>query len=274
MCHSKYGTLTLDDLNKKVSANICSTILKKYFTTVIKKCLFLKLNTKPSIDFQCQCVKFLRLCVKENKIHLKQIAIEFNYFQDKKTWLDKYIHQNNSYNLRVEAIKLLLSFLSYSNDIEIQVIVRKIFIQQHTTNIIQSLFTTLATNQFDLIENVLEELLFKVIKNNKYTKSDKVRLFNERNLISFMKLYSWKGDSEKDETLYEMLTEFLKVLFCSTQYGISFYDRTLGIQLASASSVQGVNISVKNLNHLLRINSHGNYKTYQFQIRHILYNFL
>jgi hypothetical protein len=253
LCHSKYGTLTLADLNKKVSANICSTILKRYFNTFIKKCLYLKINTKQIIDLQLLCVKFLRLAVKENKTHLKQIAIEFNYFQDKKSWLDKYIHQSNSYNLRVEAVKLLLSFLNYSNDLEIQIIIRKIFIQQQALSVIQSLFSTLITSQLELIEHVLEELLFKVIKNTKFSKSDKVRLFNERNLVSLVKLYNWKGD-ETDDSLYEMLTEFLKVLFASTQYGISFYDRTLGIQLAStqlAVAQTGPNISTKNLNHLI-----------------------
>jgi len=131
------------------------------------------------------------------------------------------------------------------------VIIRKIFIQQHTSNVIQSLFSTLLSNQRELIEIVLEELLFKVIKSNKYTKSDKVRLFNERNLLSLMKLYNWKSESEsvEEESFYEMITEFLKVLFCSTQYGISFYDRTLGIQLTAISN--NVNISTKNLNHLI-----------------------
>ena len=254
LCQSKYGSLTLNDLNKQVSSSLCATLMKKYFTNVFKKSLFLKLSTKPTLDFQIQCVKFLGLCIKENKSHLKQIAIEFNYFQDKKTWLDKYIHQNNSYNLRVESVKFLLSFLNYANDIEIQIIIRKIFIQQHTSNVIQSLFSTLGSNQRELIETVLEEFLFKVIKSNKYTKSDKVRLFNERNLLSLVKLYNWKGveeDEKNTEGFYEMLTEFLKILFCSTQYGISFYDRTLGIQLTSVGNNAGVNISAKNLNHLI-----------------------
>ena len=94
LCQSKYGSLTLNDLNKQVSSSLCATLMKKYFTNVFKKSLFLKLSTKPTLDFQIQCVKYLGLCIKENKSHLKQIAIEFNYFQDKKTWLDKYIHRH------------------------------------------------------------------------------------------------------------------------------------------------------------------------------------
>ena len=261
LCQSEYGSLTLNDLNKQVSSTLCSTILKKYFTNVLKKSLFLlKLNTKSTVDYQIQCVKFLRLSIKENKSHMRQIAIEFNYFQDKKTWLDKYIHQNNSYNLRVESVKFLLSFLNYSisKEIEIQVITRKIFIQQHTSNVIQSLFSTLLSNQRELIETVLDGFLTNVIKCPNYTKSDKVRLFNERNLLSLMKLYNWKNEeidpdspAAAEDCFYEMLTAFLKVLFSTTQFGISFYDRTLGIQLLTTTAVANVNISAKNLNHLI-----------------------
>lgn len=291
LCNNKYGLLAQNELHKKVSGHICTKVMSEYLNRLIKKCLSTKLNSKDVFNLQIACIKLLKQCILENKSNLKQISIEFSYFQDKKNFLFKYINQNNSYNLRKESIKFLFSFLNHINDIETQLIVRKIFFQQtsidktrstssssspYSANLIQNLFQILIYCKFNLIEFVLEELLLKIIKNQKFSKSDKIKLFNERNLINLLKLYNWRHrhhdssnddtedeedeeDDRRDEedesqnlikeaTLYEMLTEFLKLLFCSTQYGINFYDRTLAIDLNNAANN---NISNKNLNHLL-----------------------
>lgn len=62
-----------------------------------------------------------------------------------------------------------------------------------------------------------------------------------------MKLFEWSDhraerSNKNNQTLLvrQMITEFLKILFSSTRYGISFYDRTLNVDM-----------SPKNFNHLI-----------------------
>ena len=103
------------------------------------------------------------------------------------------------------------------------------------------------TDSYEAPEFLLQEFLFKFIQNEWFNKSEKIRLFNEKTLGQLIKLFEWtdhratktNGD---DQTMVvrQMIGEFLKILFSSTKHGISFYDRTLNIDL-----------SAKNYNHLI-----------------------
>ncbi len=99
--------------------------------------------------------------------------------------------------------------------------------------------------------------MFKLVQNELFNKSEKVKFFNEKTLTNLIKLYEWIDKSTKNnQTLivHQMINEFLKVLFCSTRYGINFYDRSLNIDQSD-----------KNYNHLIfnaliAINRHTNDK--------------
>ena len=126
------------------------------------------------------------------------------------------------------------------------------------SSLLYCLFSSVHTDTRESVEFLLQELLFRFVQNESFNKSDKIKLFNEKTLMSLIKLYEWvepadeksqlkkkeagQAEENSDQALvvHQMVTEFLKILFCSTRYGINFYDRTLNIDQ-----------STKNFNHLI-----------------------
>lgn len=273
---------------------------------IIKKHVLSKSFTKKAVNIKETCVRLLTLCVQHNMALAKQVAVEFQHFNEHKNWLEKCLLMKQTY-LRELCVEFLLSFLKYvgkttasSTESDTQhntnrehiLLIKKIFLNiendsaKHNNNssaksnelsLTYCLFAHVATDSKDSIEFLLQELLFKLVQNDHVTKSEKVKLFNEKNLLNLIKLYEWRhiksGDQgeEDEEPLSEeekleqalqvrqMINEFLKVLFCSTRFGINFHDRTLNVDQSS-----------KNQNHLifntiLNINRFGlmNKKTFE-----------
>ena len=299
---------------------ICAKFLDAKYLTFIKKCLQLKSTAKSKnvIGLQEMCVRILTLVVQESSDCAKKIALEFDYFNQHKNWLEKCLLMKQS-NLREHCIYFLISFFKYvkskssqetkpepvamataaktfatGGDLEYLTLVKKIFLnsgpnseantavagggedgkvtktpardrlsQPASSSLVYCLFLHLHVDSWRVIEYLLQEVLFKLVRNDAFSKSEKVRFFNEKTLASLIKLFEWRdslanklerpashsryfdspvsGD-EEDKTLYvrEMVAEFLKVLFSSTRHGISFYDRTLNLDQSG-----------KNQNHLI-----------------------
>ena len=128
------------------------------------------------------------------------------------------------------------------------------------SSLLYCLFSSISTDSRESIEILLQELLFRFVQNDCFSKSEKIKLFNEKTLTALTKLYEWTdvasgeasatkkreklGETEQPESqtliVREMINEFLKILFCSTRHGINFYDRTLNIDQSN-----------KNFNHLI-----------------------
>lgn len=209
---------------------LCEQLIKKHLNQ-LQICLSLKSTTKNASDLKEICFKLLGKCIETSKLLAKQIAIQFEYFSERKTCLTKII-KTNFQSLREACIRFLFDFLKYyQSDDEFIIIIKKIFFiqtQDTSYSTIHAIFSTINQNSLELIEFILEELLFKIVKNEKFTKSDKVKLFNDRNLTCFMRLYEWQEEENEDrkQIVYEMINEFLKILFCSTHFGISFHDKS------------------------------------------------
>ena len=302
------------DLKANIN-NICSTLLNNYIN-LITKCILMKSSTKKTVELQETCVRLLTLCVNHSAAFAKQIALEYDYFNTFKNWLERYLLLKQTY-LRELSIEFLISFLKYAKvtastnstgptateetgqtheDRETLFLIKKIFLnntnsaenneggshaktehQKSTGNkasthssLLFCLFSNVNTDTRESIEFLLQELLFRFVQNESFNKSEKIKLFNEKTLMSLIKLYEWvdpatvktagnevvtsESQSKKKESkenssgehsdqsliVHEMITEFLKILFCSTRFGINFYDRSLNIDQ-----------STKNYNHLI-----------------------
>jgi hypothetical protein len=289
--NKKFELVDRDEFRKQLN-DLYSDLVETHMG-IIKKSVLSKSFTKKAITTKETCVRLLTLCVQQSFAYAKQIATEFNYFNDYKNWLERCLLTKQS-DLRELCIQFLLSFLKYgkpqtttansaenlANIIEHTnkenlVLIKRIFLGVDSSSLnssvgkktktdlslIYCLFAHVATDTKESIEFMLQELLFKLVQNDFITKSEKVRIFNEKNLLNLIKLYEWRyvqpsyGDEVEEadkETLDEtqknelalnvrqMTNEFLKILFCSTRYGINFYDRTLNIDQ-----------SPKNFNHLI-----------------------
>ena len=266
---------------KKHLNDLCSYLIKNYLSNLITKCLLMKSTTKKTLKIQETLVRLLTLCVSNNVELAKLIALEYNYFNDFKNWLERFLFMKQT-DLREISIKFLLSFLKHikivhsnedniqptnENDLiktsgenrELLFLIKKIFLNTDqdsnssnkksnnnhaSSSLILCLFLHVQSDSRESIEFMLQELLFRFIQNDSFNKSEKVRLFNEKTLSNLIKIFEWKNNDQEDQTLIvrEVIGEFLKILFCSTRYGISFYDKTLNI---------GESQSNKNYNHLI-----------------------
>ena len=286
----------------KVTLNkICSNLLSKYIN-LITKCILMKSSTKKTVELQETCVRLLTLCVNQSITFANQIALEYDYFNNFKNWLERFLLLKQTY-LRELCVEFLISFLKYAKvynvgtpvaneetlaqsyeDRESLFFIKKIFLNTNNpeseskhqnsssksdgkntpksssthSSLLYCLFSNLSTDSRDTIEFLLQELLFRFVQNDAFSKSEKLKFFNEKTLTYLIKLFEWTDTSvkaieksnelEPDEASKEsqtlvvrkMVTEFLKILFCSTRYGINFYDRTLNIDQ-----------STKNFNHLI-----------------------
>jgi len=310
---------TLDETSNKPDVNsdkndaktnlnkICSNLLGKYIN-LITKCILMKSSTKKTVELQETCVRLLTLCVNQSIVFAKQIALEYDHFNNFKNWLERFLLLKQTY-LRELCVEFLVSFLKYAKvinastpiaaneetlgpsyeDRESLFFIKKIFLNTNNpdaesksqssssksgnnnnaskassssfssthSSLLYCLFSNVHTDSRESIELLLQELLFRFVQNDSFNKSEKLKLFNEKTLTYLIKLFEWTDTSVKtseksNDTLEEtssesqtllvrkMITEFLKILFCSTRYGINFYDRTLNIDQ-----------STKNFNHLI-----------------------
>ena len=270
---------------------IITNLLNKYLD-LLTKCILMKSGTKKTIELQETCVRLLTLCIQQHISFAKQIALFYDYFNNHKNWLERFLLMKQTY-LRELSIELLLSYLKYAkvttsgdqsaNDLGEQnpkvsgsssenkdtlFLIKKIFFNTETgsskrneesssksakpnqLSLIYCLFAHVGSDSRESIELLLQELLFRFVQNESFNTSEKIKLFNEKSLSSLIKLFEWSDTSKEnqeepvveDQTLIvrEMITEFLKILFCSTKHGINFYDRSLNIDQ-----------SPKNYNHLI-----------------------
>ena len=290
--------LLTDKTELKSKFNSLCTILMDKYIKLITRCLKMRSSTKKTIELQETCVRLLTVCLNQSQDFAKKIALEFDYFNEFKNWLERFLLLRQT-NLREYCVQFLISFLKYiqtsssssssteqsndqlviSVDREYLVIIKKIFLNDNsaqqqqqlakktsqgkkkaktdssavpTSSLVTCLFSHVATDSIETIEFLLQELLFKFVQNESFNKSERIRFFNEKTLLNLAKLYEWRDKSKhtvarassptnnQTTTVHQMINEFLKVLFCSTRFGINFYDKTLNVDQ-----------SAKNFNHLI-----------------------
>lgn len=111
---SKFELIDRNDLRSKLRDQF-GAVLGKHWP-LLKRCL----QTKPSaaantsVLTQETCVRLLTLSVQHAYEYAKQIAVEFNYFNDRKNWLERFLLVARS-DLREMCIEFLMSYLKYTN---------------------------------------------------------------------------------------------------------------------------------------------------------------
>ena len=112
--HYKAQQLEASDISelKACVGNICATLLNKYIN-LITKCILMKSSTKKTVELQETCVRLLTLCVNQSASFAKQIALEYDYFNTYKNWLERYLLLKQTY-LRELSVEFLISFLKYA----------------------------------------------------------------------------------------------------------------------------------------------------------------
>jgi hypothetical protein len=232
-----------DDLEKVLTINKEADDINEIITTfldsqIVQKCFEMKSSIKKTIVLQEKCVRVLTLCIEFNSTFAKRIAIEHNYFNEFKNWLQRFLLMKQT-DIRELSIRLLMSFFKHvkvtttststtttkptidDNDREYTLIIKKIFLTnnndeenrsvlqntkslkpskggaqgsslQGTSSLLHCFFSSIGTDTINSIDLILRELLFKFIQNDIFSKSDKVKLFNERIISYLIKIFEWR----------------------------------------------------------------------------------
>ena len=260
------------------SALICHKLTEAHLA-LLTRCMLVKSSTPKSQHMHAACLRLLAACVRTSTRLAEHVAVEYEHFGVHKNWLERCLLQKQS-DVRHAAIELLVAFLSHlksettttaeeqattADEDENETLtagyvahVKRIFIPSaasaassvvksassaaSSSSLVYCLFVHVGSDSRASIERLLGHLLSAIVQNTRrFSKSDKVRLFNERTLANLIKLFEWRcrptaaaaaaGPDDMDETMAVrgMAAQFLQVLFASTRYGISFYDRTLNV---------------------------------------------
>lgn len=246
---------SIDDSQKfeLVDRNDLKTKLTEQFNSLLNKNFSLlknSLQTKPSpsnnnsVLIQETCVRLLTLCVQQSFEYAKQVAVEFNYFNEKKNWLEKFLLMKQT-DLREMSIEFLLSYLKYTKtgsslpggenssggDVEdrgmkneYSALIKRILFKTETKtdtksqqnsqlSVIYCLFLHIGTDSKQSIEFLMQELLFKFVQNDSFNKSERIRLFSEKTLANIAKLYEWKdqNDSETEENGFDNIFKIIQI---------------------------------------------------------------
>jgi hypothetical protein len=238
------ASLLLTDKNdlKLKFISLCNLLCDKYIK-LLTRCLKMRSGTKKTIELQETCVRLLTICLSQNVDFAKKIAMEYDCFNEFKNWLERFLLMRQT-NLREYSVQFLISFFKYVHsladksdeetnhvvnmDREYLVIVKKIFLNENSQSIssntnkklnktskkveipisslLNCLFSHVGTDTFESIEFLLQELLFKLVQNESFNKSEKVKFFNEKTLTNLIKLYEWidkskTNKSNNDQTL-------------------------------------------------------------------------
>ena len=111
---SKFELIDRNDLRSKLRDQF-GALFNKHFP-LLKRCIQTKpsQNSNTSVLTQETCVRLLTLSVQYSYDYAKQVAVEFNYFGDRKNWLERFLLMAKS-DLREMSIEFLLSYLKYTN---------------------------------------------------------------------------------------------------------------------------------------------------------------
>ena len=114
-------------------------------------------------------------------------------------------------NVRFSTIKFIFSAFFYENSELNRRILQEL-------DVFHEIFSGLPKDSTENIEFILENLKNHVILSNSITKSDKIRLFNDKNLKFLIKLY--QNDEKTRKNVHNLLT----IVLNSKNYGICFFD--------------------------------------------------
>ncbi|RNA04154.1 nucleolar pre-ribosomal-associated [Brachionus plicatilis] len=237
----KFELIDRTDLKNKLNAITTSLVTNNF--SIIKKNLQSK-SSPGLIPIQQTCVRLLTMCVHHSFDLAKQISSEFNYFNETKNWLEKFLLIKKS-ELREMSLQFILTYLKYVqppfNCHDNLILIKKILLKSDSKSpltLINCIFAHTGSDLVSSLDSLFTQLLYGVVRNQHFSKTDKIRLFSDHILSKISKLFEYEGEDQQHQ-VSQMVIHFFKCLFTSTKFGISFHDKSLGLK------------SDKNLNHLI-----------------------
>lgn len=214
-----------------VGMNIVKKIINAYM-----KLLYSSLYSE-SHRMTRACLNLMSAMVTQGPDSARDFFSQFDFHNKFLSGLLKKRNKQGWPDVRMAYIQFAVSFLIAGDRTTIEQLLE-------LKDFIPAIFSTgIKEDRISTINLLLSSLQTKVVRNQNFTKTQKVRFFNANVLSQIASLYRWDGivdvstDDVKDalqpgeagkHIIRELVHNFLMELCCSLKHGINFYDPSLG----------------------------------------------
>ncbi|CAF1172950.1 unnamed protein product [Rotaria sordida] len=255
----RFLTTLLEYFSRKNDLILSETIIKK-FVSISNSIytIYFMLSSHSTASHLKITLRFLISMIQQNEFSARLIfsLIDFKRLCWKPLFKRRDIR--DSEDVRYWVIKFFLSPLIYQHIDTIRNLIKE-------PNIFHEIFNGLVNDSRHTIEFILGEIRTNIIMVPGVTKTDKIHLFDDRNLKSLIRLYNWTGQQKQkdiiktkkknkfDESLDfdEMEVKessdrnevrrinhtFMMIILNSKNYGINFFDTNFGTSTKNSNPI-------------------------------------
>ncbi|CAF0988647.1 unnamed protein product [Adineta ricciae] len=255
----RFLTTLLEHFSLKNHSNLAEVILKKFISipTSIHTIYFMLSNHSTASHLKIT-LRFLLSIVQQNEYHARSIFSLIDFKRPCWKPLFKRRDIRDTEDVRYWVVKFFLSPLVYQHIDTIRNLIK-----EH--DIFHEVFYGLANDSRSTVTFILDEIRTNIIMVPGVTKTDKIHLFDDRNLKSLIRLYNWTGqqrqkdlvktkkkknqpeealdleemeveDSTDRDEVRRIIHTFMMIVLNSKNYGINFFDPHFGTITTAKSS--------------------------------------
>ncbi|CAF3652565.1 unnamed protein product [Rotaria sp. Silwood1] len=246
----RFLTTLLEYFSKTNNLILSEIIIKKFIsiTNSIHTVYFMLSNHSTASHLKIT-LRFLLSMIQQNEFSARLIFSLIDFKRSCWKPLFKRRDIRDIEDVRYLTIKFFLSPLVYQHIDTIKNLIKE-------QNIFHEIFNGLVNDSRHTVEFILNEIRTNIIMVTGITKTDKIHLFDDRNLKSLIRLYNWTGqqkqkdiikikkknkfnesldfeemevedNSDRDE-VRRLIHTFMMIILNSKNYGINFFDATFG----------------------------------------------
>ncbi|CAF1184286.1 unnamed protein product [Rotaria sp. Silwood1] len=255
----RFLTTLLEYFSKTNNLILSEIIIKKFIsiTNSIHTVYFMLSNHSTASHLKIT-LRFLLSMIQQNEFSARLIFSLIDFKRSCWKPLFKRRDIRDIEDVRYLTIKFFLSPLVYQHIDTIKNLIKE-------QNIFHEIFNGLVNDSRHTVEFILNEIRTNIIMVTGITKTDKIHLFDDRNLKSLIRLYNWTGqqkqkdiikikkknkfnesldfeemevedNSDRDE-VRRLIHTFMMIILNSKNYGINFFDATFGTSTKNSNPI-------------------------------------
>ncbi|CAF4032087.1 unnamed protein product, partial [Adineta steineri] len=249
----RFLTTLMEYFSTKNYSTLSELIMKRFLSiTSSIHTIYFMLSSHSTASHLKVTLRFLLSMVQQNEYYARSIFSLIDFKRPCWKSLLKRRDIRDSEDVRYWVIKFFFSPLVYQHIDTIRNLIK-----EH--DIFHEIFYGLVNDSRNTVEFILDEIRTNIIMVPGVTKTDKIHLFDDRNLKSLIRLYNWTGQQKqkdlvrtkkKKEKLEESLEledeemevednndrdevrrivhTFMMIILNSRNYGINFFDTNFG----------------------------------------------
>ncbi|UJR08114.1 hypothetical protein I4U23_012391 [Adineta vaga] len=261
----RFLTTLMEYFSSKNHSNLSETVFKRFISipTSVHTIYFMLSNHSTASHLKIT-LRFLLSMVQQNEFHARSIFSLIDFKRPCWKPLFKRRDIRDQEDVRYWVIKFFLSPLVYQHIDTIRNLIKE-------QDIFHEIFYGLVHDSRTTVQFILDEIRTNIIMIPGVTKTDKIHLFDDRNLKSLIRLYNWTGqqrqkdfvktkkqknqveksldleeeegeemeveDSTDRDEIRRIIHTFMMIILNSKNYGINFFDTSFGTTTKNSNPI-------------------------------------